>query len=494
MARGTALFLATLCVVAAHAEESLAQAPITDNDFRVDLSQGLVLSGSRIVGLSGAFTALGTGIDGAAYNPASYAARDMWEHRRFTWGVTLGLAFPGAFKTDDYFNANRVGLDIENSFYFDAGLRIQVGYGAGGVLGTFQQYELNSGTEQYRVRFGTVYTGVAGAFLREALVVGVGIRTALLQVHQLNVGRMGPLVSFSGFAPQVGALIRPEGKRFRIGAALHLPVESTIANTMLGSDMVGEHYIPRSVNLPWQFNVGIAVQLGERPMNIHWVKRPDPDVRAAEERDARRCARLREQRTWESQRGPSAEASGGPLAGAPTLPNPSACADAPRPADPAFWAQEAIIRQGEDETLDDRASEIASEMNLARWRAYDALPRRYIVFSLDVGAIGAVQDGIGVDAFLDQDRRERITHATPTLALGIEAEPLRNRLKIRMGSYVEPARNVGTRYRVHGTGGVDLRLFRWALFEDNPWDFRVGFVVDGARDYTNFGVTAGFWH
>ena len=81
-------------VVAGVAGTARAQTPITDNDFRVDLSQGLVLSGSRITGMGGAFTALATGTDGAPFNPASYAAREMWEHKRFAWGVSLGLSFP----------------------------------------------------------------------------------------------------------------------------------------------------------------------------------------------------------------------------------------------------------------------------------------------------------------------------------------------------------------------------------------------------------------
>lgn len=480
------------------AAKSHAQ-PIADNDFRVDLSQGLVLSGSRIVGLAGAFTALGTGIDGAAYNPASYAARDMWEHRRFTWGTTLGLSVPGRFGTDDYFNANRTeGLDIEDSIYFDLGLRVQVGYGAGGVLGTFQQYQLattdDAGTiTNYNVRFGTVYFGVAAAVFREALVVGAGLRVALLDVRELGAGPGRQLVSFSGFAPQFGAIIRPEGERYRIGASVNLPVSSSVADGSEGVQIIGEHYLPRSVNLPWQATVGFAYQIGERPMNVHWTRREDPEIRANTERDARRCARIREALAVEHVHRDD-ERSAAPLAPAETLPHPPTCGDLRMPSSAAFWAEEASLRQAEDERFDDRVDEISDEINLERWRRYDEMPRRHLILSVDVGVMGAVKDAIGVDAFLDQDRRPRIDHPTPTIAVGMEGEPWRNRLKVRFGSYVEPARNRGVTYRVHATGGADLRLFRWALFEDNPWDFRVGFVFDVTQDYTNFGATVGFWH
>src|SRR5690606_31243543 len=105
-----------------------------------------------------------------------------------------------------------------------------------------------------------------------------------------------------------------------------------------------------------------------------------------------------------------------------------------------------------------------------------------------------VENAIGVDAFLEQVRRGRTTRTTPSFALGMEAEPLRDRVKLRIGTYLEPARNLGTTFRMHGTGGLDVRVFRWALFEDEPWDFRLGFVFDIARDYTNVGLTFGFWH
>jgi hypothetical protein len=485
-----------LCGFASHAR---AQDPITDNDFRVDLSQGLVLSGSRITGMGGAFTALATGIDGASYNPATYAARDMWEHKRFTWGLSLGLSFPGQFGTNDYFNSSvdAQALDIDSSFFLDAGLRIQVGYGGGGVLGTLQFYDVSTAEGSFVVRFDTVYAGVSGAFLRESLLIGAGVRVAHFQIKQQGFGGQ-PLIALTGLGPEVGMLLRPEGKRFRIGAALHLPVQSEPTQGTLSMGMIGNHFVPQSVNLPWQANVGIAFQLGERPMNLHWVRRPDPEIRAAEERDQRRCSRIRAQLAVEQS---GARTPIGAPSEPRTLPHPSSCGELAMPRDPAFWLQESAARNEEDHRFEDRVSELSDAINLERWNAYDDLPRRHVIFSADVGVTGAVPNSIGVDAFLDQERRPRTSRVTPILAVGMEGEPWRNRLKVRVGSYLEPARNVGGNYRLHATGGLDLRLFRWALFEDNPWDFRIGFVFDVAPQightedkYSNFGITAGLWH
>lgn len=488
--------MATLLITGV-ATGTRAQTPLTDNDFRVDLSQGLVLSGSRITGLAGAFTALGTGVDGAAFNPASYAAREMWEHKRFAWGISSGLSLPGRFGTDDYFNSSvdAQELDIASSVLVDAGLRLQVGYGGGGAVGTFQIYEVvNAARERFNVVFNTVYAGAAFSVARESLIIGGGVRFAHFRVREQ---RGDTLVSLFGLSPEVGVLIRPEGRRFRIGAALHMPVSAQIAAVPTGSEMVGDRYVPRSVNLPWQANVGLAVQLGERPMNVHWVRRPDPEARARDERDGRRCARIRRQLAVESRSGvmPGPRASeGGP-------PNPPACAELARPIDAAFWAQEAQVRADEDERFDDRVGELSDAINLERWRAYDETPRRHIIFTGDVGVTGAVPNSIGIDAFLDQERRPRTNRPTPILAAGIEGEPWRNRLKVRAGSYLEPARNVGGNWRIHATGGFDLRLFRWAFFEDNPWDFRFSFVFDvapqlGSRHdkYSNVGFTVGLWH
>src|SRR5947208_1632406 len=81
-ALGALLALADL----AHAQNAL---PLTRNDFNLDLVTGPVIGSGRILGLGGAYTALAGGIEGAAWNPAAYASRSLWETNWWEWNGTF---------------------------------------------------------------------------------------------------------------------------------------------------------------------------------------------------------------------------------------------------------------------------------------------------------------------------------------------------------------------------------------------------------------------
>ena len=74
---------------------------------------------------------------------------------------------------------------------------------------------------------------------------------------------------------------------------------------------------------------------------------------------------------------------------------------------------------------------------------------------------------MSLQGFLDQ-RVETVGKAiTVTPRLGIEGEPLRDRLTLRVGTYVEPSRYEEGTPRQHFTFGGDVRLFPidfWGLF------------------------------
>jgi hypothetical protein len=68
-------------------------------------------------------------------------------------------------------------------------------------------------------------------------------------------------------------------------------------------------------------------------------------------------------------------------------------------------------------------------------------------------------------------------------------------LKVRFGSYVEPARNEAGTIRPHGTLGFDLRLFTWDLFGlVSPFSIQLTGVGDVAPRYFDVGLGIGFWH
>ncbi len=80
--------------------------------------------------------------------------------------------------------------------------------------------------------------------------------------------------------------------------------------------------------------------------------------------------------------------------------------------------------------------------------------------------------------------------------LGVESEVLPHYLRLRAGGYYEPARTLDSRSRLHATGGLDVRLFRFSLFGLlEPFDYwQLSVAADVARSYLNTSFSLGFWY
>ena len=191
--------------------------------------------------------------------------------------------------------------------------------------------------------------------------------------------------------------------------------------------------LPETVSLPWEARAGVAWQFGPRRFNPRHVRRKDVGWGVAES-GAGDLAYGRERERRYTDPG---------LAGLREL--------------------GARVRSGE--------------------------PRRYGLVSGEVFVQGAVANAVGIDAFLRQEARARGRRASVGFRLGVEGVPWDDRLQLRAGTYLEPARYAGEAPRMHGTAGFDVRLFRVWRF-----DLRAGFTIDGARDYLNWGFGFGVWH
>ncbi len=466
---------------------------LTQNDFRVDLTQGLVLGSGRAVGLGGALTALAPGIDGVAWNPASYAHRERHQLTWFDWSPAVSAMFPGLFNSDDFFN-NGLGRDrgiaVEDSIFLDVGLGLIFGDYGGGILASTQNYRLASDTgEPVEVTALTLRGGAGYAFLGGDVVVGAGIRGAVFDVEIGNTG-FG-VFKLLGAGVEGGVQVRPEARRWAAGFAARSPVRTRVADA--GADppvIVAGYVLPIEAMLPWELQAGFAYQLG--PRIFHRRYRPPSDAEELARLELRRdqCERERVQSIAE---GRAPEGSSAKLP--PDWDGGDCLGALEPPQDSGFWVEESARRAGEARGLEWRIDHMRRQIDLARRREFEALPRRYVLLSTDVIAYGRVPDAIGIDAFIDQERRRRAETASFGFRLGIEAEPWSNRLKLRSGTYVEPGRNVGVDPRPHFTFGWDVRLFRWEAFgPSNPWDFRLGSSMDVARDYFDLGLGLGFWH
>jgi hypothetical protein len=473
------------CLLCLLAEPAAAQEPLERNDFNIDAFTGPVLGSSRVVGLGGAYTALATDIDGAHWNPASFGSRPPYELDWFEYGLSLSYFAPGLFGADDFFN-NGSGINVDGFSFLSLGLRFQFGnFGFGGDTRT-QMYQTGLGDDEVDILLLESHLGIAYAFYDGQIILGLGARVVNLDI---NLPDNTTLTQFTGAGVEGGLLLKLEDFPWRLGVAGRGPVESHAelvdgVEVVDGVKTVRGIIIPNKVYMPWQVQIGFAWQFGARPLNRKWVpaEEPQDNLEAALERA--RCQRAAAQLAAE------AKAHGRELTGT------DLCPDLPeQPQDADWWRAEEKLRQAEDEELEKEVESREDEIDEKRRNEYRAIPRPYWLVSADLILTGPTSNGIGVDGFVEQLRRESGEDLSVGFHMGAETELVDNRLKLRAGFYLEPARNENSVHRPHGTAGLELRLFAWDFFGCfRPFDIKVSLTVDGAARYLDIGVGIGVWH
>jgi len=408
---------------------------ITDNDFEVDAVDGPVLGSSREVGMGGAYTALASGAAGAPFNPAAFASRELYEYEPWAWDIAFSWFFPGVGGANDFFDNGRRGVDTSGFQFIDIGGRIQFKEGGVGVLVRTLNYHVPfDASTRFDVNLITAHGGLAYGLLDGQLTIGLGVRVADMSVALVHLDSRAAandkLISFTGLGGEAGFILGLTSMPFRIGATVRMPVDSRVApdDPSAGTTDVSGILLPRTVHLPWEVEAGIAWQLGPKPLNARFFryKRVVPRVL-------------------------------GQLSG----------------------------REGADAAAAEAQDEVEHEAYVRR----RSLERRYVLLSASLLFIGSTSDGVGIDAFLEQQRRTRGRNISFSLRLGAEAEIVPDWVKLRAGFYIEPARQTGVAPRPHVTVGTDVRLF--TLFGTTV---RGTFTLDGAPRYADVGVGVGVWH
>ena len=111
---------------------------------------------------------------------------------------------------------------------------------------------------------------------------------------------------------------------------------------------------------------------------------------------------------------------------------------------------------------------------------------------LDVVVTGPSANAYGLDAFGIHELERSGQHYAVSVRGGAEYEWVPGRLRVRGGSYWEPARFEGVSGRLHGTFGIEVRALEFQL-----WGLRRGRITltgDIAAGYRNLGLSIGFWH
>lgn len=463
---------------------------IITSDYRVDLTQGVVLAGTRVLGLAGAYVAIAEGVDGNSQNAAAPAVRAAYSFDHFDYDLGFGLTFPAAISGNDFFNRG-ASSDLSRSqkgfLFLNIAANAQLGRWGIGAAIDYQSYELRATqTQDYglNARFGGLRISAAHAFDDGQLIFGMGSRGTGLVVQQQEPGSTTAksLFDMEGAALEFGGLWRPNDQPFRVGAALRSAVLTTKINTDVPKNANGDRvvsagsrtlFLPNQVELPWDANVGVAFQLG-RPFNPRWI---DP-AEALARLDRFVTYRNRERMRTRNARIKAAVAKG---------------------ANPVSAATAVDAEIETEETLDgvdfDRAER---GVRIKLKERYQRMQRFYFLVSTSLLVTGPVENGVGVESFLEGNVQRSGQRTTYSPRLGIESEVVPDWLTLRAGTYREPTRfdNENAAPRLHGTTGFDLKLFPWTvfgLFEDGT-SWRLSSALDAAKRYFSWGLSIGVWH
>jgi hypothetical protein len=282
------------------------------------------------------------------------------------------------------------------------------------------------------------------------------------------------LLTMTGLAPEAGLLWMPTGSQWRVGVAARAPVSGGIFGSEGVTDQggvrrAGSFVLPSSIVMPWELEAGVAYQLGPRPLNPGWQNPHEQEQRLRSQIEHERAGRAAQR-----DRDLTAAPSGQRVALLEQLD-----------------AAEGWVRAIEDERLEDELRALRA----ARRARYQNWPREKILLLASVLLSGASDRAISLEGFLDQRSEAVGRSVTLTPRLGMEGEPLRDRMLVRVGTYLEPSRYEGSTPRQHFTFGGDLRLFPldfWHLLPETDW--KVGLFVDLAPRYANGGIAIGTWH
>jgi hypothetical protein len=485
--RGISRISSVLCALGlALAPRAAAAQPLKNNHYAIDVFQGPVLAPSDVIGIAGAYAGVAEGIAGMAANAAAPAVRESYNVSNFNWDLSPSVSFPiNLFGTrDDFDNSGASDHAFTDFYYVTVGGLAQVGPLGFGATAEFQRYSLTSTAKQggaATVVLGKYHALAALRILGDQLVLGAGARVCTLG---LSPKQQDGNLTMVGAAPEIGILVRPDWRSFRVGATVRLPVNGGrlygggVVTDANGVRRSGGLILPEDVVLPWEIQAGVAVQVGPRPLNPEWI-----DPRAQEAEIAASLAAKRRKRA-EEQRAELAEIRD---------------LDKRAVRKRAIDAEEAARRDREDAEAARLARDLESERRARAWN----WPREHLLLTFELLVTGPVENGVSLGRFLGQNQAASDASVVGTSGasasfsprLGVETEPLPGRLHTRAGTYYEPSR-IGDRVgRQHFTFGADVRLFTttfWGLVP--PTTYKAQAYADLSPRYQSVSMGLGVLH
>lgn len=235
-----------------------------DGTQGVDTYTGPVISPARVLGLGGAYVAVAEGLAGAQSNPAAVGQRNRHLARGWDWDWLLTSYVPPP--------RDVARQDLGNDGHGDARLS-----GLGNVqLGlSFQRWRLGAavfargwtalaprGEGSVEMRVTDTSLALGWSALRDTLVVGASLTDVAGAVEVASpgapAGSEGRTIEYYGKTLRFGALLRPRGRAWRLGAALYPAATARPQGDRTGLPVA----TPARFVFPWAGSAGLSAWIG----------------------------------------------------------------------------------------------------------------------------------------------------------------------------------------------------------------------------------------
>ncbi len=474
--RGAILPLALVIAIAPGAARADEPSRLPPGRFAIDLFQGPLLAPISVTGIAGAYAAYAEGISGFVANAASPGVREPFSVSDFEIDGSGSISLPiSLFENNDFDNSGSLDYDYSNFLYGTLGGIIQYGPFGAGINAELQRYSLTDAqSKTTNVLIGKYHLLGALRVFGDQLVLGGGARFATLGIDASE-----GTFTMVGAAPELGFLIRPDWQSFRIGGTVRLPVEGVPAPG-LGNGLPVGLPLPGHVVLPWEIEVGFAVQIGPRPLNPVWI---DPDQ---QEREVQASFRRRASERARRRRDELGQIADPVARGA-------------REREQGVEAALALERDAHEERR--ALGALKQERRALYWN----WPREHLLLTAELLVTGAVEGGVSIQTFLGQNqpksdpgsRDAGSSGASVSFSprFGVETEPIPDLVHTRFGTYYEPSRFGDRVGRQHFTFGADLKLFATTWFGLVPEViYKIQATADMSPRYQSVSLGAGVWH
>jgi hypothetical protein len=471
--------------------------PIQTSDYTIDLHQGPVLAGARVVGLSGAYAPIAEGVAGYQFNPAAVAHRVPWSQTWFDWDFDAGFTLPTSLTEFDFDNNGRDGFSNSTALFLNGGFGVQLGDAGIGVTADWQLYQVDGAEQTLNINIWRILLVGGYGFFDNELIAGLGVASNIVTVDRaVNLEssdnterRIGSVI---GPTFHAGVLWAPSYAPLRIGASARYglppsaqadarptcnPPQCAIVDSdfIVDQGSAFERYLPRTIALPTEIYFGAAFQLF-RPLNFGWHNPHDQRSLYFDALDRKLDAARAERKAQRDRQLAEAERDHKDV----------------RALSTELDDREDTLQGDEDDRLDD-AEEAERQLRLM---PYKAMQREKLLLIAGARVTLPSENGVGLDSFLAGTTERSGERVTLQPHGAIETEVWPGYLVLRGGSYLEPSRFAGVAPRLHGTGGLDIRIpIEWSVFGvlDDDTTFRVGGAIDYSSTYFGWGVTAGIW-